>query len=104
MIKEVKAQCVPEQRPLDPSWKSSTNPDSISMMASNASELVVESFFPQSYGTFKQRAVSEAVELKIWLMKDKVILFDLIKEIRDEPARLDPAFERGLAQPALNPL
>ena len=45
------------------------------------SELVVESFFPQSYGTIKQRDMSETIDFFDMANKQKAFIFDYIMDI-----------------------
>ena len=61
------------------------------LLQATGNELAVDSFFAQSYGTYKQRAVSETMDFfSIWLIEQKIIHFDHTIEIRIEPAWREP--------------
>ena len=51
------------------------------------SELAVETFFPQSYGGFKQRDISEFFVIFWYGLENKTVYLLHIIDIRVEPAR-----------------
>lgn len=59
---------------------------STSIIARDTERVRVESYFPQSYGTFEQQNMSKAIDFfSIWLMEQKKILF-LIRPAQAGPA------------------
>ena len=48
-------------------------------------ELAVDIFFPQPYGTFKQRGILETDHFYNIAHRTKNVIFDDIIEIREEP-------------------
>ena len=54
------------------------------------SELAVECFFPQSYGTFKQRYITETIDFLDMAYGTKKNIFDNLIDSREELARSGP--------------
>ena len=54
------------------------------------SDLAVESFFPQSYWTFKQRDISETIEFFNVAYRTKMFLFDHLIDLMNWPGPAQP--------------